>query len=468
MYYEEMQTSYFKFIFRIVLFFADLVTINLTFWLIFLFLDESRALSQQLYSQYLLVLNLIWLFTSNFFRMYGEENTQRSELIYRTTWRSIVAHAILFLFYLIITKDTQFSRLFLLTLYSTLCLGFLLTRFIGTILELKLKLLSPRKPVAVLGKNKTGKQLAVYLRNPRNDFSFEGFLNEENNLYADEQGQILPEIIKAIEEAAKKGITEIYVPLTIEQIVDAKYLLREAEKQCVRLKFVPVFMERSVHVQLKVNYMGEFPIMSLRNEPLEDTDNRLQKRFFDLLLSGFVILFVLSWLCPLLGLIIKLQSRGPVMFKQLRSGRDNETFVCYKFRTMAVNKESDTLQATQNDERITAVGRILRKTSLDEMPQFLNVFKGDMSVVGPRPHMLKHTEEYSAAIDMYMVRHFVKPGITGWAQMNGFRGETTNRSQMLNRVKHDIWYLENWSLMLDIKIIFLTIMNVFKGDKNAY
>jgi lipopolysaccharide/colanic/teichoic acid biosynthesis glycosyltransferase len=173
-------------------------------------------------------------------------------------------------------------------------------------------------------------------------------------------------------------------------------------------------------------------------------------------------------LFPLIALLIKLTSKGPVFFKQLRSGENSEAFYCYKFRTMKVNDQCDEMQATKDDPRITKIGAFLRKTNLDEMPQFLNVFLGSMSVIGPRPHMLKHTESYSEQIDDFMVRHFIKPGITGWAQVNGFRGETKEVGDMENRVKHDIWYIENWNFLLDFKILFLTIYRMTFGDPNAF
>jgi putative colanic acid biosynthesis UDP-glucose lipid carrier transferase len=184
--------------------------------------------------------------------------------------------------------------------------------------------------------------------------------------------------------------------------------------------------------------------------------------------SGAVMLFILSWLIPLLALLVKLESRGPVFFVQHRTGRNNETFRCLKFRSMYVNNDANSKQATRNDRRFTKIGRILRKTNLDEMPQFFNVFMGDMSIVGPRPHMLKHTEEYSAIIQKYMIRHFLKPGITGWAQVNGYRGEITDELHLRKRIEHDIWYMENWSVYLDLRIIFLTVFNTIKGDKNAF
>ena len=167
-------------------------------------------------------------------------------------------------------------------------------------------------------------------------------------------------------------------------------------------------------------------------------------------------------------IIIKLTSKGSVFFKQVRSGVNNENFVCYKFRSMAVNKDADELQATRNDMRITMIGKFIRKTNIDEFPQFFNVLFGEMSIVGPRPHMVKHTDEYSKLIEDYMVRQLVKPGITGAAQVYGFRGETKTTEDMKNRVEYDIWYLENWSLLLDVKLIFLTVWNMIKGQKEAF
>jgi undecaprenyl-phosphate galactose phosphotransferase/putative colanic acid biosynthesis UDP-glucose lipid carrier transferase len=166
--------------------------------------------------------------------------------------------------------------------------------------------------------------------------------------------------------------------------------------------------------------------------------------------------------------LIKLDSPGPIFFKQERSGRDNQVFTCIKFRTMKVNMKANEKQATREDKRITKLGAFLRKSNIDEMPQFFNVFLGNMSVVGPRPHMLKQTELYSELINNYLVRHYAKPGITGWAQVNGFRGETKELKDMKDRVDYDIWYIENWSFLLDLKIIYQTVSNVFRGDENAF
>ena len=219
---------------------------------------------------------------------------------------------------------------------------------------------------------------------------------------------------------------------------------------------------------MHIDYLKEMVVISMRNEPLEDLGNRIRKRLFDIFVSSMVVIFIFSWLFPIISLLIWFESKGPIFFKQSRSGKENKGFSCLKFRSMRVNDKANEEQATKDDTRVTRIGKILRRTSLDEFPQFLNVLKGDMSVVGPRPHMLKHTDSYSRIIGQYMVRQLLKPGITGWAQIKGFRGETKTPDQMQKRVEHDLWYMENWSLMLDLKIIFITVLNTMKGEENAF
>ena len=214
--------------------------------------------------------------------------------------------------------------------------------------------------------------------------------------------------------------------------------------------------------------VGNMPILNLRYEPLGKMENRMLKRMFDVVFSGFFLVTVFPFVYLIVGSIIKLTSPGPVFFKQMRTGLNGVDFVCYKFRSMKVNDEADSKQATADDPRKTRFGNFLRRSNIDELPQFINVFRGDMSIVGPRPHMLAHTETYARLIDKYMVRHFIKPGVTGWAQTHGFRGETRELSQMEERVKADIWYMEHWTMLLDIYIIYKTIANVVVGEKNAY
>lgn len=219
---------------------------------------------------------------------------------------------------------------------------------------------------------------------------------------------------------------------------------------------------------IQVEQLAHLPILRRKKEPLYLLQNRVLKRTFDVIFSALVILLIFPWLFPIIALLIKLESRGPVFFKQYRTGYWNKPFRCYKFRSMRINNYSDKKQAVKNDKRITRIGSVLRRTNLDELPQFFNVFWGDMSVVGPRPHMLKHTSDYARLIDTFMIRHEVKPGITGWAQVNGWRGPTEEVYQMAKRVEYDVKYIENWNFWFDCKIILMTLFNMVRGEENAF
>ena len=247
-------------------------------------------------------------------------------------------------------------------------------------------------------------------------------------------------------------------------------LIRRISKFCdhrvVRFFYVPVSVE-SIGLNMKRELLDDMEIYTTYENPLQNSVNRALKRVFDIVFSILFLSFT-ALLLPIIILIIKLQSPGPIFFKQLRTGLDGREFYCYKFRSMHVNKDADRLQATKNDPRKYPFGNFMRKANIDELPQFWNVLRGDMSIVGPRPHMLAHTEMYSQLIDKYMVRHFVKPGVTGWAQVTGYRGETKELWQMEGRVKRDIWYMENWSIWLDIRIIWLTTKTIFVHDEHAY
>ena len=251
-----------------------------------------------------------------------------------------------------------------------------------------------------------------------------------------------------------------------EEITD---LMEFCERNTIRFRVIPSADSFIPVVKTTdLTFHGAVPVSRLRHEPMDRKANRLLKRSFDIVFSFLVITCIFSWLFPILAIMIKLSSKGPVFFKQTRLGERKKKFTCYKFRSMRMNAEADSKQATRNDPRITKVGAFLRKSNLDEMPQFFNVLLGQMSVVGPRPHPLKLNDQFRDIIDKYMVRHFVRPGITGWAQVNGFRGETRTPELMEKRVDLDVWYLENWSFVLDLKIVVKTVTNMFQKDEMAY
>lgn len=300
-------------------------------------------------------------------------------------------------------------------------------------------------------------------------YRFIGFFDDR----APEDYKVDPSLVKGtladVEKIAEEyGADEIICALPAGDDRKALPILRFAENNLIRFYIVPDFM-RFIRKSVSLTTLADsIPIISLREEPLKGGFNRFIKRSFDIIVSSLFTICIFPILFIVLGTIIKLTSKGPIFFKQKRTGENGEDFTCLKFRTMTVNKDADEKQATKGDARITKIGAFMRKTNLDEMPQFLNVLMGDMSIVGPRPHMLKHTEIYSHLIDKYMVRHFAKPGITGWAQVTGFRGETKDLSEMEGRIKQDVWYIENWTFWLDLKIICKTIVNMIKGEEKAY
>ena len=275
------------------------------------------------------------------------------------------------------------------------------------------------------------------------------------------------EIKACYEFITKNKVDEIYGSLNTLNSTDLEGLIHFADNNLKTIKLLPDSKNRMLR-NLAVEYYGYVPIISLRTIPLDKVINKRIKHLFDVVFSILVILLLLSWLTPLIALLIKMESRGPVFFKQRRNGLNYKEFYCYKFRSMQLNSKADLEQVQRNDPRVTKLGRIIRKFSIDELPQFYNVLLGDMSVVGPRPHMVSHTEMYAKSVDKFMVRHFIKPGITGLAQINGCRGEVENEKDIVNRVKFDIFYLENWSILLDLKIINKTVINTIKGEEKAY
>lgn len=462
--------SYYSYSLRLVLMASDCIVANGAFLASILFFHPHwRVNDPEYYINRMVVFNITWLLASGITQLYAHNTLKRIETILRKTFRTLVMHALLFMFYLLSVKTDIEIKVFFPVCYFILTTLFIISRFFLTyVTEFLLKNTKYQKRIAIVGYNDAGIRLAEYFNENRSGYSFAGFFDNQAVSYeVNAEGRIIASIDNCINYAVANNIEEIYSTLMPQHHGELVKLVETADQHCVRVKFVPDF-KQMFNSSYFIEYLDTLPVISLRSEPLQVQDNRMKKRLFDVCLSVGVMVFILSWLVPLLGLIIKLESRGPVFFRQLRSGKNNKPFYCYKFRSMTVNHLSDSLQASRNDARITKVGAFLRKTSLDELPQFLNVLRGEMSLVGPRPHMLRHTEQYSVIISKYMVRQFLKPGITGWAQVNGYRGETNKAGLMEKRVEHDIWYMENWSLMLEIKIIFMTIINVLKGEEKAY
>ena len=454
---------------RMTLIVLDLLILNL-FYLIcqVIFSNTIGLFKFDSYIYYWALSNGLWVILSFILGTYSEKIILSFQPFTKRTIQVYLLWIILIMFYLFFSREFDISRLFIFSTIAAFGVGLLINRFIYLGLNRyfrKNDFLS--KKVIILGYNNTAKKLAKYFEEDGINTEMVGYIENEENVSELSNYPILAGIDDTLKVAKNLDIQEIFSTITPEQNKGIYQLMKQSEKECIRFKIVPnlsVFITREVHIE----FFGDLPILSLRSEPLDDVGNRIKKRTLDIIVSLFATIFILSWLLPILGLLIWIESGTPIFFKQLRTGKNKKPFYCFKLRSMRSNKDADLIQATHGDNRITKIGRILRKTSLDEFPQFINVLRGEMSLVGPRPHMVKHTSDYSKIVDGYMVRQFIKPGITGWAQINGYRGEINNPEQIEMRVNKDLWYLENWSLWLDIQILFLTIYHVFKGDEKAY
>ncbi|MEO1451800.1 MAG: undecaprenyl-phosphate glucose phosphotransferase, partial [Bacteroidota bacterium] len=319
----------------------------------------------------------------------------------------------------------------------------------------------------VLGAGKSGKDLLSFTEQNRHlGYKVVGFLDDH---YPGSNGiNLLGRLNDLSNILDSQEVDEIVIALPPENHSEIKQAIKVADYRGVRVNLVPEYTQIVEGSRVKSYTLGQLPVLQLKGTALDQFHNFIMKKGFDLLFATGVLI-MLSPILLTLAIIIKLTSKGPVFYKPVRKGQAGEDFVCYKFRTMYVDKGANAGQksTTKDDPRITPIGRILRKYSLDELPQFINVLKGDMSVVGPRPHRINLNHEFQRMVEKYMIRHYVKPGITGWAQVNGWRGPTETMEQKLGRVKHDLWYIENWSFWLDIKIIWLTVFGS-KVHNNAF
>ncbi len=446
----------------------DLLCLNMVHFVLILLLQN--VLLSKGYAVLFVTNNAFWILCAYITALYVGKHHTYDNFFKRSVLAFLLFTGFALLFIFLYKYD--YSRLFVILIFAGFC-GVILTSrtlYVGAAYYLRKQSPMNRK-VIVIGYNDLSKKLVDNFTKHNRSISVLGFfeddhLEEENGMPVINKVPVLGSIQESVNFAMENHVAEIYSTVAPEKNVHIYDLAQQAEANFIRFKFVPdfrIFINRHVHIDFARN----IPILSLRPEPLDNIDSQIKKRCFDLAFSVLVIFFLLSWLVPLIALLIKLDSKGPVFFTQPRSGRNNTPFLCYKFRSLKVNDQAHEQQVTRNDKRFTRIGKFLRKTNLDEFPQFFNVFRGEMSIVGPRPHMLKHTEEYSQMLNHFMVRHYVKPGVTGWAQINGYRGEIRSKKDLRLRVEHDIWYMENWSMWLDLRIIMLTVYNTFRGDENA-
>mgnify|MGYP001117405337 CR=1 FL=1 len=433
---------------------ADLALIN-TFGLL-CFFEDRYPLS------FLLFISFGWVITSLVSSFYEVHRFSTIIRILKLLFRQILLFSLLIFAYSGINLNLNLNPKLIIKyiLVSFFCIAifkylmfFLLKRyrsiFKGNI----------RKTI-ILGKTPQSESLEKFLV----DTPFYGFINKKIICFKERSKLDIEAIFDYI---SNEEIDEIFCSISELNNEDLLAIVNYADNNLKVVKFIP---DRSkvLSKKLRHDYYGIIPILTFRTIPLDDPFSALLKRVFDIVFSLAVIVLILSWLTPLIALVIKVESKGSVFFTQSRNGYNFKSFRCFKFRSMVKNSKADIEQVTRGDERITIFGQLLRKTSMDEMPQFFNVLKGDMSVVGPRPHMLSHTDMYAKKIDKFMVRHFVKPGITGLAQVSGYRGEVESDKDIIGRVQHDIFYIENWSFFLDLKIIFQTLFNSIRGEEKAY
>ncbi len=414
------------------------------------------------YFNYFVYLTIAWVLLSlrsGFYEIY--RFTHISKIMSLLGKQGVVFVLIVFSFFGFYNHlETSASIIFKYILLVMLCITIVKFGIYYLLKKYRLHLGGNVRKVVIIGLNQKTDQLRKFFTN--------------NPVYGyklyktfDLKGPNKVSIEECMDYIMKEEIDEVYSSVAEIGNKDLIKLIDFVDNNLKILKFLPDNKE-IYSKKLDFTYYGVLPILSMRKIPMDEPFNKFLKRSFDIMLSLIIIVGILSWLTPILGILIKLESKGPVFFKQKRNGLDYQEFYCYKFRSMIPNPMAHLHQISKGDIRVTRVGRIIRKTSIDELPQFINVLKGDMSVVGPRPHMVSHTHMYAERIDKFMVRHFIKPGITGLAQVSGFRGEVEDDNHIINRVKYDIFYLENWSLFLDIKIVFQTIYNALRGEEKAY
>lgn len=459
-----------RFLGLLVLVFADFACFGLTYSLVDLFQAYFPEHSPRFIDHHNLRVNtLIWFAVAIYLGVYKSLIDFSLDQLMRQTWRALIVQQIIVAcllkwntghFYF---EQVIFIKIGLL-FFFIFAVRFLLIRFDFLFDDRT----NQSNRIAIYGLNLEAIQLASQFEMKYHGQQFAGILNEQNVLSkSDDTLPMYKQVLVAIDYAQETNIRDLFICIPSQYIHDLAYVFQEAEKRFVRLHIVPSASDSRCLIYPVHQEYGKY-FLTNRVLPLDSMENRIIKRGFDVVFSLLVIVFILSWLYPILAVIIKLQSKGPVIFKQQRTGRGNRVFWCYKFRSMRLNDASDREQAVKHDVRLTRIGAFIRKTSLDEFPQFINVLLGDMSVVGPRPHMLYHSQTYQQLVAGFAFRHFVKPGITGLAQISGLRGEVTSHEILNARIEKDIEYIEQWHPIQDIKICFFTIYFLLVGDEQVY
>jgi len=456
--------------------FVDLISLSISFLLAILItknrlinMPEITAGIEPVEIILLIIFLMVWLIYSNITGLYDSFKIVDSFNKFNLLIKSIFIQVIVLTFFLFFLKSILLSRFFLsiytLLFFVLLNLNRIILKFYKTLIGNKRDFI---RKIIIVGENEITKEFCEMVKkNPASGYKIIDTIELSRKSVKTNN-----HILKLKEYLEGKEIDEVIFSIEQKEYDLYDELIAVSENYPVRIKIIPEY-SKLMSKKFTMSTFGNIPIISIKDDLLDNVLWRFIKRSFDLFLSILSFIFIFIWLYPIIAILIKLTSKGPVFFKQERWGRKNKKIIVYKFRTMKSNG-SDTdskgryKQAKKNDSRITGIGAFLRKSNLDELPQLINVIIGNMSIVGPRPHPTPLNIESKAIVKKYLKRHLVKPGITGWAQVNGLRGETDKEGLMQKRVNYDIWYIENWSFWLDCKIIILTFWNMIKGDKNAY
>lgn len=450
---------------------SDLVLLNLSFIISAILAQSLQTLLDRDYMFILLLLlNIVWFVNANLSGFYLDFFTRSFSFQFFNILKTTLFQVGLTVLFIFLTKEDLFTRNFILLygLFLTLSISLRTAIFKNVLISLRRKGKNIRN-LLIIGAEEVGKNFKETItRNPDFGYHFSGFL--DNTSQDDEVIGVLDQLDEKIKE---KEIDEVIITLSSQPPELLDEIIRICNINAVRIHIIPDYF-RFLSSRFQISSIGNFPIITARQEPLEEANRRFLKRTFDIIFSSFVLIFLLSWLYPILALLIKLDSKGKVLFIQKRVGVKNDLFECYKFRTLTSesSRETETFKPVlMGDKRVTGIGNFLRKSNIDELPQFFNVLKGDMSVVGPRPHAIPYQDLYGKIFEEIKMRHNVRPGVTGWAQVNGLRGdiedEKENNRRTIMRMKYDLWYIENWTMRLDLQIILMTIWQMIKGDTKA-
>ena len=462
-----MEDKYYSRLIKMMVFILDFYLISLAFSLTKK-LGFSAGIPDGQETSFFVIFSLVWVIAGFLNEIYRINKFSLIRSISISLFGTLLVHFCLLSIILYTTNSYPLNVQFLPFVYL-----FTASFFIGSriIYKLTWKYFEfsgfDQRSVIIIGATRSGRALYnFFVEHDFSKYNFRGFFDDNADPLIISKELVKGKVKDVADFCLKHNIDEIYFALPPGNDALLKEISKFADDNFIYLRITPDLGE-AVTDKYNVFMLDSIPVITTRKEPLGVALNAGLKRLFDIVFSLLVILLIFPIIVPIVALAIRLDSPGPIIFKQLRQGKKNKLFECYKFRTMYVNNTSER-QATKNDPRVTRVGRFLRKSNLDEVPQFVNVLMGNMSVVGPRPHISAQQEQYAKTIEKYKVRHFVTPGITGYAQVNGYRGETKEIGLMEKRVEYDVNYMENWSLSLDIKIIFLTVWNMISGEKGAY